>query len=208
MDQGSVCQDLPRQGARRSPTERLRRRARSQVERACRSQSAHPGVRQVRLIFLLIGFRHGLKFLCRRMKRGPDGKFNDDELAQILQHATETPAGAYRARGTPSALRAVEIMGIVQGRQWGVCSMNEFRQFLGLKKFDTFEEWSTAPGVAVSPLLPSAKRNRFTDGRTLPVRMRHVSYTDTSTTWSCMLVCKPRTACSWVPDRASAVATP
>lgn len=86
------------------------------------------------------------------MKRGPDGSFDDDELAKILQDATATTAGAYRARGTPSALRAVEIMGIMQGRQWGVCSMNEFRQFLGLKKFTTFEEWSTEPGVAVGLL--------------------------------------------------------
>lgn len=89
-----------------------------------------------------------------RMKRGPDGSFDDDELAKILQDATATTAGAYRARGTPSALRAVEIMGIMQGRQWGVCSMNEFRQFLGLKKFTTFEEWSTEPGVAVGFRVP------------------------------------------------------
>ena len=49
-------------------------------------------------------------------------------------------------------LRIIEIMGIVQGRAWGVCSMNEFRQFLGLKKFDTFEEWSGDKEVAVSGL--------------------------------------------------------
>ena len=28
--------------------------------------------------------------------------------------------------------RVIEIMSILQGRQWGVCSMNEFRAFLGL----------------------------------------------------------------------------
>lgn len=57
-------------------------------------------------------------------------------------------AGAYRARGTPACLRVVEILGIEQARKWGVCTMNEFRRFLGLKPFATFEEWSTAPGIA------------------------------------------------------------
>jgi len=65
--------------------------------------------------------------------RGPDGKFSDDAIADILHSATENPAGAYRARGTPGVLRIVEILGIEQARQWGVCSMNEFRKFLGLK---------------------------------------------------------------------------
>jgi linoleate 10R-lipoxygenase len=65
--------------------------------------------------------------------RGPDGKFSDDAIADILHSATENPAGAYRARGTPGVLRIVEVLGIEQARQWGVCSMNEFRKFLGLK---------------------------------------------------------------------------
>lgn len=86
------------------------------------------------------------------MTRGPDGSFDDDALANILQTATETMAGAYRARGHPAVFRSVEVMSIEQGRAWGVCSMNEFRQFLGLKPFASFEEWnSSVPGVAVSP---------------------------------------------------------
>jgi len=80
--------------------------------------------------------------------RGPDGKFSDDAIADILHGATENPAGAYRARGTPGVLRIVEILGIEQARQWGVCSMNEFRKFLGLKKFKTFEEWNPDPEIA------------------------------------------------------------
>ena len=31
-------------------------------------------------------------------------------------------------------LRLVEILGIEQARAWGVCTMNEFRKFLGLKR--------------------------------------------------------------------------
>ena len=76
------------------------------------------------------------------IKRGSDGMFADDDLAKILHDATEKVAGAYRARGTPAALRIIEIMGMVQARHWGACSMNEFRKFLGLKQFDSFEEWA------------------------------------------------------------------
>ena len=68
------------------------------------------------------------------LKRGPDGKYSDDDLANILQDATESPANTYGGMGTPTCLRVIEIMGIQQARQWGVCTMNEFRQFLGLKR--------------------------------------------------------------------------
>ncbi|KAG6830523.1 hypothetical protein H0H87_007821, partial [Tephrocybe sp. NHM501043] len=82
------------------------------------------------------------------LPRGPDGKFNDDDLARILHDATEHPAGAFRGRGTPPVLRIVEIMGIEQSRAWGVCTMNEFRKFLGLKQFKTFEDWNPDPEIA------------------------------------------------------------
>ncbi|KAH8111877.1 heme peroxidase [Phellopilus nigrolimitatus] len=82
------------------------------------------------------------------MKRQADGTFSDDELAKILHDSTEKCAGAYRARGTPAALRIIEIMGMQQARQWGVCTMNEFRKFLGLKQFASFEEWSSDPEIA------------------------------------------------------------
>ncbi|KAF9039702.1 heme peroxidase [Hymenopellis radicata] len=82
------------------------------------------------------------------LQRGADGKFSDDDIAKILLDATENPAGAYRARGTPTVLRVIEIMGILQARQWGVCTMNEFRQFLGLKQFDDFEDWNPDPAIA------------------------------------------------------------
>jgi hypothetical protein len=58
------------------------------------------------------------------LTRGPDGKFADEDIAKILMDATEHPAGQYRARGTPGVLRVVEIMGIEQGRKWGVCTVS------------------------------------------------------------------------------------
>ncbi|TFK37038.1 heme peroxidase [Crucibulum laeve] len=77
------------------------------------------------------------------LKRGPDGRFNDDDLARILHNATETRAGAFQARGTPEVLRIIEIMGIEQSRTWATCSMNEFRKFLGLKPYKSFKEWNS-----------------------------------------------------------------
>ncbi|KAF8210021.1 heme peroxidase [Mycena galopus ATCC 62051] len=82
------------------------------------------------------------------LKRSADGKFSDDDLATIFQDATENPAGAFRARGTPGVLRMVEMVGIAQARRWGVCTLNEFRRYLGLRKFRSFEEWNKDEGVA------------------------------------------------------------
>ncbi|EJD08383.1 heme peroxidase [Fomitiporia mediterranea MF3/22] len=75
------------------------------------------------------------------------GGFNDGDLAALIQAATAAPAGAFKARGIPEVLRVVEIMGIEQARQWGTATMNEFRQFMGLKPFSSFEEWNSDPEI-------------------------------------------------------------
>ena len=46
-----------------------------------------------------------------------------DDLANILHNATETSASAFKARGIPSVLRVIEVLGIEQARSWGVCSV-------------------------------------------------------------------------------------
>ena len=56
--------------------------------------------------------------------RGQDGKFKDDDLARILMDATEHPAGAFKARGTPSVMKIVEIMTMKMSRKWGVCTVS------------------------------------------------------------------------------------
>ncbi|KAJ6607611.1 heme peroxidase [Mycena sp. CBHHK59/15] len=101
------------------------------------------------------------------LQRGADGKFSDDDIAKVLHDATESPAGAYGARNTPSVLRVIEIMGIMQARQWGVCTMNEFRAFLGLKQFADFEEWNPDPAVA------SAARRLYGHIDNLELYVRH-----------------------------------
>ncbi|KAH0579140.1 hypothetical protein H2248_003293 [Termitomyces sp. 'cryptogamus'] len=81
------------------------------------------------------------------LQRQPDGRFKDDDLARIIQDATEWRAAAYSS-GCPEALRVIEILTIQQSRTaWGVCSLNEFRKFLGLKPYSTFSEWNPDPRI-------------------------------------------------------------
>ncbi|KAJ7079447.1 heme peroxidase [Mycena belliarum] len=82
--------------------------------------------------------------------RGEDGRFADDALARVLQDATASPAGAFRARGTPAALRTPAVHAITQARRWGVCTMNEFRAFLRLRPFKSFEEWNPDREIAAA----------------------------------------------------------
>ncbi|GLB41915.1 putative animal haem peroxidase [Lyophyllum shimeji] len=82
------------------------------------------------------------------LERQADHTFKDEDLAKILQDATEHPAAAFRARGTPAIMRLHEIMGIEQNRAWGVCSMNDFRKYLGLKPFKSFLEWNSDKEIA------------------------------------------------------------
>ncbi|KAF7300861.1 Heme peroxidase [Mycena kentingensis (nom. inval.)] len=83
------------------------------------------------------------------IKRDPrTQRFADADIARILQDATDAPAGAFRARGVQPELRVIEILGIEQARKWGCCTMNEFREFLGLKRFASFEEWNPDKKIA------------------------------------------------------------
>jgi hypothetical protein len=83
-----------------------------------------------------------------RLQRQADGTFKDEDLANVLKNASEHPAAAFRARGTPPIMRLHETMGIEQNRRWGVCSLNDFRKFLGLKPYASFREWNPRPEIA------------------------------------------------------------
>ncbi|KAI9368890.1 heme peroxidase [Aspergillus egyptiacus] len=82
------------------------------------------------------------------LKRQEDGTFKDEELVDILTRAIEDVAGSFGARNVPKVLKAVEVMGIEQGRRWNVGSLNEFRKFFGLKNYEKFEEINSDPEVA------------------------------------------------------------
>jgi len=77
------------------------------------------------------------------LQRDPiTNRFNDADLANIIHDATENLSGAFSARNTPEVMKVVEVMGIMQARKWGVCTLNEFRKFIGLKPYESFEEWN------------------------------------------------------------------
>ena len=104
-------------------------------------------------VFTRSSFILMLKIRCslQRQTEGPNvGAFKDSDLANLLMNAfvtsltvslklkhpffrTSQHAAAFGARGTPSVMRLHEIMGIEANRSWGVCSLNDFRKFLGLK---------------------------------------------------------------------------
>ncbi|KAG0701786.1 heme peroxidase [Suillus ampliporus] len=84
-----------------------------------------------------------------RQVDGPNaGAFKDSDLANYLMNATSQHAATFGARGTPSVMRLHEIMGIEANRSWGVCSLNDFRKFLGLKTYSSFLEWNPNSDVA------------------------------------------------------------
>ncbi|GJJ10924.1 hypothetical protein Clacol_005153 [Clathrus columnatus] len=84
------------------------------------------------------------------LQRTEGGSFKDEDLANILKDATSRPAGAFGARHSPQVMRVIEVMGIEQARTWGVCSLNDFRRFLQLKPYATFEEWNPDPKIAAA----------------------------------------------------------
>ena len=80
------------------------------------------GFRRVRTIYLMSPCDLIIDH-CHSLQRNETRRFNDSDLAAILQNATEWSAGAFRARGTPAVLRFVEVLGINQARRWGTCSV-------------------------------------------------------------------------------------
>ncbi|GIZ39733.1 hypothetical protein CKM354_000310500 [Cercospora kikuchii] len=83
------------------------------------------------------------------LQRGPDGSFNDVDLAEILKDCVDEPAHAFGAHGTPASLKIVDVMGQLQARNvFNVCTMNEFRKYLNLKPYDSFKDWNPDKEVA------------------------------------------------------------
>ncbi|KAI2473738.1 heme peroxidase [Annulohypoxylon bovei var. microspora] len=82
------------------------------------------------------------------IERQADGTFKDEDLVRILEEGMDDPAGVFGARTIPKALKAVEILGINQARKWQVASLNEFREFFGLKKYEKFTDINAEPEIA------------------------------------------------------------
>ena len=77
-----------------------------------------------------------------------DGKYDDDDLVEILTASIEDCANAYGANRVPSVMRVIEILGIEQARRWNVASLNEFRKYFGLLPHEDFESINSDPYVA------------------------------------------------------------
>lgn len=76
------------------------------------------------------------------LKRGEDGRFNDADLSELIKDCIEEPAHAFGPHGTPASLKVVDIMGQLQAREiFNVCTLNEFRAYLNLKPYKSFEDW-------------------------------------------------------------------
>ncbi|RDA87814.1 hypothetical protein CP532_2958 [Ophiocordyceps camponoti-leonardi (nom. inval.)] len=82
--------------------------------------------------------------------RGPEGRFDDDDLVKCITAAIEDPAGSFGAQNVPRVMKPVEILGIIRGRKWNMAGLNAFRKHFGLKAYDTFEEINADPEVANS----------------------------------------------------------
>ncbi|KAI7311033.1 linoleate diol synthase [Hortaea werneckii] len=77
------------------------------------------------------------------LERGADGRFSDVGLAEIIKDCIEEPAHAFGAHGTPASLKVVDVLGQLQARNaFNVCTMNEFRRYLNLKEYQSFEDWN------------------------------------------------------------------
>lgn len=83
-------------------------------------------------------------------ERNPEtGRFRDEDIARLLRDATYDIAGAFGAHHTPAVLRWIDCQGMRTARDvWRACTLNEFREYLGLKAFETFKEWNSDETVA------------------------------------------------------------
>ncbi|KAF1957002.1 hypothetical protein CC80DRAFT_561492 [Byssothecium circinans] len=84
------------------------------------------------------------------LERNAEGYFNDADLVKLMTEATEDSASSFGARHIPTALKAVEILGIQQARRWGVATLNEVRSHFGMLPYRTFTDINSDPDVAAS----------------------------------------------------------
>lgn len=82
------------------------------------------------------------------LSRLADGTLPDDDLVKILTESIDDVAGSYGANRVPRCMKVIEKLGIMQARHWNLGTLNEFREFVGLKKHTSFEEINPDPIVA------------------------------------------------------------
>ncbi|KAF4339201.1 linoleate diol synthase [Fusarium beomiforme] len=65
--------------------------------------------------------------------------FDDTQMLEELTSAMDDPISNFGPRNVPKCLKAVEIMGILQARRWECGTLNDFRDFFGLPRHESFE---------------------------------------------------------------------
>ena len=70
------------------------------------------------------------------------GLFDDQKMIDQLLKAMDDPISNFGPRNVPRCLKAIEIMGILQGRKWEIGTLNDFRDFFGLERHKDFSSIS------------------------------------------------------------------
>ena len=68
------------------------------------------------------------------------GLFDDQKMLGELERCMKDPISNFGPRNVPKSLRSVEILGILQARKWEIGTLNDFREFFGMKRHKTFED--------------------------------------------------------------------
>jgi hypothetical protein len=75
------------------------------------------------------------------------GLFDDQKMINSLLKSMDDPISNFGPRNVPRSLRSVEILGILQARKWEIGTLNDFRDFFGLGRHESFESITKNVGV-------------------------------------------------------------
>ena len=67
------------------------------------------------------------------------GLFDDQQMINQLLKAMDFKISNFGPRNVPRCLRSVEMLGILQARKWEIGTLNDFRDFFGLARHESFE---------------------------------------------------------------------
>ncbi|KAL8697068.1 MAG: hypothetical protein Q9224_002486 [Gallowayella concinna] len=67
------------------------------------------------------------------------GLFDDQLMIEQLRTSMDDPISQFGPRNVPRSLKNVEIMGILQARKWEIGTLNDFRDFFGLGRHESFK---------------------------------------------------------------------
>ena len=70
------------------------------------------------------------------------GLFDDQKMVDQLRASMDDPISNFGPQNVPKVLKTVETMGILQARKWEIGTLNDFREFFGMKRHETFEQIS------------------------------------------------------------------